>query len=89
MIILDKPTSSLDPNSEFDLFENFRERINHLAALVISPRIPPVSTVAYILVVSLGVICESGKRDELIKRGGGVYCQMFNKQSHHYREMET
>jgi len=86
VIILDEPTSALDPGAEFELFENFRERINHRAALVISHRLSTVRMADYIYVIDQGVIREAGTHDELI-RLGGIYCRLFNQQAHHYREV--
>jgi len=86
VIILDEPTSALDPGAEFQLFENFRERIDHRAALIISHRLSTVRMADRIYVMEEGVICESGTHDELIRRGG-IYCRLFNQQAHHYREV--
>ena len=88
VIILDEPTSALDPGAEFELFENFRERINHRAALVISHRLSTVRMADYIYVMDKGVICEAGTHEELIKHQG-IYCDLFQRQAHHYREIET
>lgn len=88
VIILDEPTSALDPGAEFELFENFRERINHRAALVISHRLSTVRMADYIYVLDQGVIRETGTHDELI-RLGGIYCQLFTQQAHHYRDVGT
>ncbi|GGX80282.1 ABC transporter permease [Litchfieldella qijiaojingensis] len=88
VIILDEPTSALDPGAEFELFENFRERIDHRAALIISHRLSTVRMADYIYVLDQGVIREAGTHDELIKRQG-TYCELFNQQAHHYREVES
>ncbi|WP_161599021.1 ABC transporter ATP-binding protein [Aidingimonas lacisalsi] len=87
VIILDEPTSALDPGVEFELFENFRERIDHRAALVISHRLSTVRMADYIYVLDQGVIREAGTHEELIKQEG-MYCELFNQQAHHYREVE-
>lgn len=88
LIILDEPTSALDPGAEFELFENFRERINHRAALVISHRLSTVRMADYIYVMDQGMICESGTHDDLIRQGG-IYSELFLKQAHYYREVEA
>ncbi|QHC50533.1 ABC transporter ATP-binding protein [Billgrantia tianxiuensis] len=88
VIILDEPTSALDPGAEFKLFESFRERIDHRAALIISHRLSTVRMADHIYVMEQGVIHESGTHDELIKRGG-IYCRLFNQQAHHYREVDA
>ncbi|WP_458526770.1 ABC transporter ATP-binding protein [Onishia taeanensis] len=88
LIILDEPTSALDPGAEFELFENFRERIDHRAALVISHRLSTVRMADYIYVMDQGRICESGTHDDLIRQGG-VYSELFLKQAHFYRGVEA
>ncbi len=87
-IILDEPTSSLDPEAEFEMFENFRERINHRGALMISHRLSTVRLADHIYVMDQGRICESGTHDELIRKRG-IYFRLFNKQAFHYRDAET
>lgn len=88
VIILDEPTSALDPGAEFDLFENFRERIDHRAALVISHRLSTVRMADYIYVMDQGVIREAGTHDELVRQQG-IYSELFSQQAHHYREVES
>ena len=88
VIILDEPTSALDPGAEFDLFANFRERIDHRAALVISHRLSTVRMADYIYVLDGGEIREAGTHDELM-RLGGMYCELFSQQAYHYREVEA
>ncbi|PMR71874.1 ABC transporter ATP-binding protein [Halomonas heilongjiangensis] len=84
VIILDEPTSALDPGAEFELFENFRERIDHRAALIISHRLSTVRLADVIYVLDKGVIKETGSHDELIGQQG-IYCELFSRQAHHYR----
>ncbi|MFC3285479.1 ABC transporter ATP-binding protein [Litchfieldella rifensis] len=88
VIILDEPTSALDPGAEFELFENFRERIDHRAALVISHRLSTVRMADYIYVLDQGVIREAGTHDELIRQQG-MYCELFSRQAYHYRKVEA
>ncbi|EPC04238.1 hypothetical protein L861_02675 [Litchfieldella anticariensis FP35 = DSM 16096] len=88
VIILDEPTSALDPGAEFELFENFRERIDHRAALVISHRLSTVRMADYIYVLDQGVVCEEGTHEELIRQQG-MYCDLFSRQAYHYRKVEV
>ncbi|EWH00878.1 ABC transporter ATP-binding protein [Halomonas sp. BC04] len=88
IVILDEPTSALDPGAEFDLFANFRERIDQRAALVISHRLSTVRMADYIYVLDDGEICESGTHDELMHEGG-MYCELFSQQAYHYRAVEA
>ncbi|MGR4067847.1 ABC transporter ATP-binding protein [Billgrantia sp. C5P2] len=87
-IILDEPTSSLDPEAEFEMFENFRERIDHRGVLLISHRLSTVRMADHIYVMDQGRICESGTHEELIRKRG-TYCKLFKKQAFHYRDAEA
>ncbi len=88
IMILDEPTSALDPGAEFDLFANFRERIDHRAALVISHRLSTVRMADHIYVLDGGAIREEGTHDELIRQQG-MYCELFSQQAYHYRAVEV
>ncbi|WP_445004277.1 ABC transporter ATP-binding protein [Halomonas mongoliensis] len=87
-IILDEPTSSLDPEAEFEMFENFRERISHRGALMISHRLSTVRMADYIYVMDQGRIVESGTHQELIQKEG-IYYTLFSKQAFHYKDAEA
>ncbi|MEL6756015.1 MAG: ABC transporter ATP-binding protein [Pseudomonadota bacterium] len=82
-LILDEPTSAMDPKAEFDLFENFKSRIDGRGALVISHRLSTVRQADRIYVLSNGEIAEQGTHDELIG-AEGAYAQLFAKQAKHY-----
>ncbi|MBA2780241.1 ABC transporter ATP-binding protein [Billgrantia kenyensis] len=88
VIILDEPTSALDPGAEFELFENFRERIEHRAALIISHRLSTVRMADYIYVLDRGEICETGTHAELIEKRG-MYWKLFSQQAYYYREVDV
>ncbi|BBI65030.1 hypothetical protein HSBAA_63360 [Vreelandella sulfidaeris] len=69
IVILDEPTSAMDPVAESELFENFRERINHRSALVISHRLSTIRLADYIYVMDDGEIKESGTHESLLSKG--------------------
>ncbi len=70
VLILDEPTSSLDPESE-QLISDAMERITkNRTTLVIAHRLRTVTKADNILVFSNGEIAESGKHDELILKNG-------------------
>lgn len=83
-VIMDEPTSAVDPAAEFALFENFRERLAGRGALIISHRLSTVRQADYTYVLSEGRIQEHGTHDELIARDG-AYAQLFHQQAKHYR----
>ncbi len=83
-IIMDEPTSSLDPHAEFELFENFRERIDGRGALVISHRLSTIRMADYIYVMENGRVVEQGSHNDLIKVHGR-YATLFEKQGRNFR----
>jgi ATP-binding cassette subfamily B protein len=78
-IILDEPSSSLDADSEYQLFLNFKELIAGKSALIISHRFSTVRMAERILVLEGGRVIENGSHDELIALGGR-YAEMYEKQ---------
>jgi len=84
VVVLDEPTSAQDPNAEYELFENFRERIGGRAALVISHRLSTIRMADYIYVMDNGRIVEAGEHSELMA-AGGHYFNAFDRQGKYYR----
>lgn len=83
-IIMDEPTSSLDPMAEFSLFENFKDRIGDRGALVISHRLSTIRMADYTYVLENGKIAEAGTHDELVEKNG-TYADLFERQGRNYR----
>lgn len=84
IMILDEPSSALDPDFEFTLFENFRERLGDRGALLISHRLSTVRMADYTYVLNDGVIAEHGTHAELVAKDG-PYSRLFEKQGRNYR----
>ncbi len=83
-LILDEPTSALDPRAEYELFEDFRKKIDGRGALVISHRLSTVRQADYTYVLDKGRIVEHGRHDDLVA-AGGKYAELFDMQAKHYR----
>jgi ATP-binding cassette subfamily B protein len=84
LLILDEPTSAMDPDAEARLFGNFRAMLGRRSALVISHRLSIVRGADYIYVMRDGRIVEEGTHDELMARRGG-YHDLFMAQAQAYR----
>lgn len=82
-VIMDEPTSAVDPAAEYELFENFRERLGSRGALIISHRLSTVRQADFTYVLEAGQIIEAGTHDELLELNG-AYAKLFNMQAKHY-----
>jgi ATP-binding cassette, subfamily B, bacterial len=85
VLILDEPSSSLDANTEFDIFSRFREIVKGRTSILISHRFTNVSLADRIIVLDKGAIAETGTHDELLEKGG-IYATMFMKQSSRFNK---
>ena len=84
IIILDEPTSGMDPGSESRLIERFRELAKDRSIFLVSHRMSTVRTADRIYMMKDGRIAESGSHEELIDRGGD-YARMFEFQARYFR----
>jgi ATP-binding cassette subfamily B protein len=84
LLILDEPTSSLDPQAEYEVFARFRELTVGKSAVFISHRFSTVRLANRIIVLEAGSVLEEGTHDELLARGGR-YAELFSLQAEAYR----
>ena len=84
MLILDEPTSSLDVQSEHEVFEHFRELTANKMAILISHRFTTVRMASNIIVLDDGKVIEQGTHENLMEHRGR-YSMLFNMQAEAYR----
>ena len=83
LLILDEPSSSLDPIAEYKLTNILYSQANTTTTILIAHRLSMVRDADCIYVLKEGQICENGTHDELMNKKG-VYYEMFIKQSKNY-----
>jgi len=84
IIILDEPTSHVDPKAEEEIFEEIITYSKKKILFLISHRFSTVRKADKIYVVENGRIIESGSHEELMKLAG-KYSQLFELQAKGYR----
>ena len=85
-IILDEPSSALDPVAEYKVFENIMKACDDRGLIFISHRLSSAVLADTVYLFEEGRIVESGSHAELMKRGG-KYAEMFHKQAENYVEI--
>ncbi len=85
VIILDEPSSAMDPETEYEIFKLFKEITKGKTSIMISHRLSTVKMADYIYVMEKERIVESGTHEQLLK-SGGIYHSMFHKQSETFFE---
>ena len=83
LVVLDEPSSALDPEAEAALFADLRSLCVGKAVLVISHRFSTVSSADRIYVLDAGRIIEHGTHTELLS-ADGTYSRLFRLQAAAY-----
>jgi len=84
ILVLDEPTSSLDAQAEYEVFEHFKALTEGKTAIFISHRFSTVRLADRIFVIERGGLLESGSHEELMALGGR-YAELFSLQAEAYR----
>ena len=77
ILIMDEPTSNIDPFSEKDIFASLKKFSENRTLILITHRFSMISLVDRIVVVDQGKIIENGDFDTLMKKKGMFY-RMYN-----------
>ncbi|MYL47698.1 ATP-binding cassette domain-containing protein [Virgibacillus halodenitrificans] len=85
LIILDEPTSSLDPIAERNLFLKFKSITEGKTSIYISHRMYACHLADNIIVLDDGRIVEKGTHSQLLAKKGH-YANLYNNQSEMYKE---
>ena len=88
IMILDEPSSALDPEAEYLLNESIRENTKDMTVVFISHRLSTTKNADRIYVFDCGKVIESGTHNELMLKKGKYY-DLFNMQAASYRQDES
>jgi len=81
ILVLDEATSSLDSESEAAIQEAMARLLARRTAIVIAHRLSTVRMLDRILVFDRGRIVEEGTHETLVRKLGGTYKRLFEKQA--------
>lgn len=83
LVVLDEPTSAIDPLEEAKLYCEFLNVCKQKTAVIVTHRLGLAKVADYIVVLDEGRIVETGTHDELMKING-KYKKMFESQQKWY-----
>jgi ATP-binding cassette subfamily B protein len=83
LLLLDEPSSALDPLAEYELAKVLFDKANSATTIMIAHRLSTIRGADIIFLVDDGEVTERGTHNELMALGG-KYCEMFTKQAEHY-----
>lgn len=84
MVILDEPSSALDPKAESEFNELVFHMLPERTVVIISHRLSTTKMADRIILIQNGRVAEDGSHNELMKQDG-VYAKMFEMQSRRYQ----
>jgi ATP-binding cassette, subfamily B, bacterial len=84
LIVLDEPTSAMDPKAEYEVFQKFRDLTRDQMAVIVTHRLSTVKMADRIYVLDKGRIIEQGSHTELLQLKG-TYARLFEVQAQSYR----
>lgn len=85
LVIFDEPTSAIDSESEYKIFNRIYNFFDNKTVVIISHRFSTVRNADRIIVLDDGEIIEEGSHKELIGKNG-KYAQAFRLQADGYKE---
>jgi ATP-binding cassette, subfamily B, bacterial MsbA len=87
IILLDEATAALDSESEHHVQEAIAELCKGRTTIVIAHRLSTIMHADRILVIEAGAVVESGRHDELLRKGGR-YASFYRLQLRHQEPWE-
>ncbi|MFT3952114.1 MAG: ABC transporter ATP-binding protein [Oscillospiraceae bacterium] len=85
LVILDEPSSALDPIAEYNMYNNMLEIASDKTVIFISHRLSSARIADRIFMLENGTVIEAGTHDALMEQNG-KYAAMFRLQALNYQE---
>ena len=85
-IVLDEPTSSLDPVAEAEVYSKFNEIVGQKTAIYISHRLSSCQFCDEIIVFDHGLIIQRGSHNDLVADVKGKYAELWRAQAQYYEK---
>ncbi|MBO5486949.1 MAG: ABC transporter ATP-binding protein, partial [Eubacterium sp.] len=82
-MVLDEPTSAIDPIEEGVLFRKFQNIIKNKMGVIVTHRLGSAKIADRIIVLQRGKLVEQGTHDELMKQNG-YYATLYREQAKWY-----
>lgn len=86
-VILDEPSSALDPIAEYEMYERMTKACSDCGMIFISHRLSSAVMADRIYLLENGEVAEVGTHRELMEKNGR-YAEMFRRQAENYAEVE-
>ncbi len=83
ILILGEPTASVDAETEYELFKNFKKLIGNRISILISHRFSTIKMSDLIIVLNEGIVVETGTYSSLMLKKG-LYSKLYNMQAEGY-----
>lgn len=82
-IVLDEPTSNIDPVAESEIFQKYMKMAENRTVIIVTHRISIASLANRIIVFEKGRVVEDGSHDDLMAQNG-KYAQLYREQAKWY-----
>ena len=84
MLILDEPTSAIDPLHEYKILKQFTKMAAGKTCIIVSHRVGICRKADKVIVMDNGRVAAIGTHEQLLEQGG-KYAELWNSQAQWYQ----